>query len=179
VAPATQTRSVRDSRRDGSTDQEVVRVVTRFDPFRDLDRLAERMLGAASDMSQTMRAMPMDVFRSGDHFVLLCDLPGADPGSVDVSVDGRTLTVRAERSPRSDEVDWLTQERPSGTFARQLTLGDGLDLDQIEATYSDGVLALSIPVAEQAKPRRVAVTHQHGTAQLAAESHQESHKTAG
>ena len=141
-------------------------MVTRFDPFRDLDRLAERMLGAASDMSQAMRAIPMDVFRAGDHYILLCDLPGADPGSIDVSVDGRALTVRAERSARSDEVEWLTRERPNGTFVRQLTLGDGLDLEHIDATFSDGVLTLSIPVAEQAKPRKVAVTHQHGAAQL-------------
>jgi len=145
-------------------------VVTRFDPFRDFDRLAERMLSTATDMSQTIRAMPMDVYRSGDHYVLHCDLPGADPGSIDVSVDGRTLTIRAQRSPRGDDVEWLTQERPSGAFVRQLTLGDGLDLDHIEAAYTDGVLTLSLPMAEQAKPRKVAVTHAGGTSQLRAES---------
>ena len=144
-------------------------MVTRFDPFRDLDRLAERMLSTATDMSQTVKAMPLDVYRSGDHYVLHCDLPGADPGSIDVSVDGRTLTIRAQRSPRGEDVEWLTQERPSGTFVRQLTLGNGLDLDRIEATYTDGVLTLSLPVAEQAKPRKVAVTHSGGTAQLTGE----------
>ncbi|HEX2808607.1 MAG TPA: Hsp20/alpha crystallin family protein [Kineosporiaceae bacterium] len=144
--------------------------MTRFDPFRDLDRLAERMLSTATDISQTIKAMPLDVYRSGDHYVLHCDLPGADPGSIDVSVDGRTLTIRAQRSPRGEDVEWLTQERPSGTFVRQLTLGNGLDLDRIEATYTDGVLTLSLPVAEQAKPRKVAVTHSGGTTQLTSET---------
>ena len=110
-----------------------------------------------SDMGQAMRSMPVDLFRSGDHYVLRCDLPGADPGSVDVGVDGRTLTIRAQRSAQPEDVEWLAQERPTGTFVRQLTLGRGLDLDRIEATYADGVLSLSLPVAEEAKPRRIPI----------------------
>src|SRR3712207_2504002 len=103
-------------------------------------------------------AMPMDLYRSGDHFVLHCDLAGVDPGSVDISVDGRVLTIRAERSARTDtEVQWLRRERSTGTFERRLTLGDGLDLERIDATWQDGVLTLTIPMAEQAKPRRIAV----------------------
>jgi HSP20 family protein len=148
----------------------VVVVVTRFDPFRDFDRLAERMLSTATDMSQTIRAMPMDVYRSGDHYVMHCDLPGADPGSVDVGVDGRTLTIRAQRSPRGEDVEWLTHERPTGTFVRQLNVGNGLDTEHIEATYADGVLTLSIPVAEQAKPRKIAVTLAGGPAQITTEA---------
>ena len=104
-------------------------MVTRFDPFRDFDRLAERMLSTATDMNQTIRAMPVDVYRSGDHYVMHCDLPGADPGSVDVGVDGRSLTIRAQRSPRGEDVEWLTNERPTGTFVRQLSVGNGLDLE--------------------------------------------------
>lgn len=134
-------------------------MVMRFDPFRDLDRLTERLLTTAADMSQTMRTMPLDVYRSGGHYVVHCDLPGVDPGSVDVGVDGRTMTIRARRSPRAENVEWLTHERPTGAFVRQLSLGNGLDLDHIEATYADGVLTLSIPVAEQAKPRKVSVAH--------------------
>ncbi len=138
-------------------------MVTRYDPFRELDSLASRLLDQASGMSQSMRAMPTDLFRSGDHYVLLCDLPGIDPGSVDVGVDGRVLTIRAQRSPRSEGVDWLTQERPTGTFVRQVTLGRGLDLERIEATYNDGVLSLAIPVAEEAKPRKIEVSHGSGS----------------
>src|SRR3712207_3868749 len=108
-------------------------------------------------------AMPMDLYRSGDHFVLHCDLAGVDPGSVDVGVDGRVLTIRAERSPRTDaEVQWPRRERATGTFERRLTLGDGLDLDNIAATWQDGVLTLTIPVAEAAKPRRVAINTGRG-----------------
>jgi HSP20 family protein len=127
----------------------VVVVVTRFDPFRDFDRLAERMLSSAADMSRT-------------EYVLQCDLPGVDPGSVDVGVDGRVLTVRAQRTGRSDTTEWLTQERPTGTFVRQVTLGSELDLDRIHASYRDGVLTLTLPVVEQAKPRRIAVSHDGG-----------------
>ena len=141
-------------------------MVTRFDPFRDLDAVASRLLSQASDMSQAMRAMPVDLFRSGDHYVLSCDLPGVDPGSVDVGIDGRVLTIRAERSGRSEDVEWLTQERPVGTFVRQLTLGSGLDLDRIEATYNDGVLTLTLPVAEEAKPRRIQVAQSSGSKQV-------------
>jgi HSP20 family protein len=93
----------------------VIAVVMRFDPFRDFDRLADKLLTTAVDMGQSMRSMPLDLYRSGDHYVLHCDLPGVDPGSIDVGVDGRTLTVRAQRSPRSEDVEWLTQERSTGT----------------------------------------------------------------
>ncbi len=133
-------------------------MVVTFDPFRDFDRLAERMLSTAADMSASMRTMPVDLYRSGDHYVLHCDLPGVDPGSVDVGIDGRVLTIRASRSARSDDVEWLTRERPVGTFVRQLTLGAGLDLEHIEATFADGVLTLTLPVAPEARPRRIDVS---------------------
>jgi HSP20 family protein len=134
----------------------VVFVVLRFDPFRDFDRLAEQFFGGES--GRVPLAMPMDLYRSGDHYVLHCDLAGADPGSVDVSVDGSTLTVRAQRSARTEEgVQWLRHERPFGTFQRQVSLGDGLDLEKINATYHDGVLTVTIPVAEKAKPRRIEI----------------------
>jgi HSP20 family protein len=129
-------------------------VVLTFDPFRDLDRLAGQMLGSPATM-----AMPLDLYRSGDHFVLHCDLAGIDPGSVQVGVENRVLTIRAERTPRTDDdVQWIRRERATGTFERRLTLGDGLDLDHIAATWQDGVLTLTIPVADTAKPRRIPIT---------------------
>jgi HSP20 family protein len=138
-------------------------VATRFDPFRDLDRLAERLITQAGEAQQAMRALPVDLFRSGDHYALLCDLPGVDPGSIEVGVDGRTLTIRAERSARGGDVEWLTQERPTGTYVRQLTLGPAVDLEHIDATYNDGVLALTLPVVEAAKPRLIPVSVGAGT----------------
>src|SRR4051794_14292224 len=116
------------------------------------------MFGGA-DAGGAAMGMPIDLYRSGDHFVLHCDLAGVDPGSVQVNVDNRVLTIRAERSPRTDEdVRWVRRERPTGTFERRLTIGDGLDLDNISATWQDGVLTLSIPVAETARPRRIPIT---------------------
>jgi HSP20 family protein len=131
----------------------------RFDPFQDLDRLAERVFTVAADMGQASRVMPVDLYRSGDSYVLHCDLPGIDPGSLDLGVDGRVLTVRAQRSLRTDQVEWLTQERATGTYARQFTLSNNLDLEHIEAMYTDGVLTLTLPMTEEAKPRRIPVTH--------------------
>ncbi|HEY0215842.1 MAG TPA: Hsp20/alpha crystallin family protein [Cellulomonas sp.] len=130
-------------------------MATRFDPFQEMDRLMGQVLGA----QRASASMPMDLYRSGDHYVLHVDLPGADPGSIDVNVDDRTLTIRAQRTARTeDAVQWLAKERPVGTYARQLTVGRGLDLDSIAASYADGVLTLTIPVAEEAKPRRIEVT---------------------
>ena len=132
-------------------------MVLTFDPFREFDRLAGQLAAPGVAGAATL-AMPMDLYRSGEHFVLHCDLAGIDPGSVDVGVDGRVLTIRAERSPRTDsDVQWIRRERATGTFERRITLGDGLDLDKISATWQDGVLTLTIPVAEAARPRRIEI----------------------
>nr|WP_203677673.1 Hsp20/alpha crystallin family protein [Actinoplanes siamensis] len=135
-------------------------MVLTFDPFREFDRLAGQMFGTGSAVNGAAGlGMPMDLYRSGDHFVLHCDLAGIDPGSVEIDVDRRVLTIRAERSARTDDdVQWLRRERPTGTFERRISLGDGLDLDRIAATWQDGVLTLTIPVAEAAKPRRISIT---------------------
>ncbi len=140
-------------------------VATRVDPFREMDRLLTQVL--ASDRAAA--TMPMDLYRDGDHYVLHVDLPGADPGTIDVNVEDRTLTIRAERTARTEhDVQWLAKERPVGTYARQLTVGRGLALDRISATYADGVLTLTVPVAEEAKPRRIEV--QHGASQASIEA---------
>jgi HSP20 family protein len=126
----------------------------RFDPFRDFDRLAAEVFGTA----RTPALMPMDVLRSGDQFVCKFDLPGIDADTLDVSAENNTLTVRAERQRRDpDDSTYLVSERASGTYSRQLVLGDGLAVDDIRADYTDGVLTLTIPVAEQAKPRKIEV----------------------
>jgi HSP20 family protein len=102
--------------------------------------------------------MPMDCLRTGDQFVVRFDLPGIDADSLDVSAENQTLTVRAERTRRDPEGStYLVSERPSGTYSRQLVLGDGLAVDDIKAEYRDGVLTLTIPVAEQAKPRKIEI----------------------
>lgn len=135
-----------------------------FDPFRDIDRL----FGEVARGSHV--GLPLDLYRSGDHFVAELDLPGVDPTSIDIDIDDRTLTVRAERArPNIDEeTTWLVRERVAGTVARQLTLGRGIATDRISADYRDGVLVLTIPVAEEAKPRKISV--QHGAAEITGEA---------
>ena len=129
---------------------------TPFDSLRDLDR----WLSGGMVRTPASVGMPLDLYRDGETFIARIDLPGVDAKTIDVDVEDRTLTVRAERPALKDDgVQWLAHERPSGTFARQLTLGYGLALDKISAEYTDGVLTLTIPVAEEAKPRKIEVTY--------------------
>ena len=107
---------------------------------------------------QGPRLASVDLYRTGDQYVLSADLPGIDPGSVDVDVDGQLLTIRAERTAGLHEsVKWLSQERPFGSYLRQFSLGDGVDAERISASYDNGVLTVIIPVAERAKPRKIQI----------------------
>ncbi|MDR5700344.1 Hsp20/alpha crystallin family protein [Agromyces aerolatus] len=129
-------------------------MATTYDPFRDLDRMASALF----ETRRGPRRMSMDLYRDGDHYVLSADLPGIDPGSVDIDVDGQLLTIRAERSlPAGEGVKWIVREREAASYLRQLNLGQGVDTDRISATYSNGVLSVTIPVSEKAKPRKIAV----------------------
>ena len=104
------------------------------------------------------RIMPMDLYREGDHYVLSADMPGIDPGSVDIDVDGQLLTIRAERTMANHaNVKWITRERMAGSFLRQLNLGQGIDIEKISATYANGVLSVTIPVSASAMPRKIQV----------------------
>ena len=124
------------------------------DPFRDFDRLAGQLLGTTNRPT----VMPMDAWREGEVFRIEFDLPGVAKESIDIDVERNVLTVRAERVPRNGDWEMLASERPRGMFSRQLVLGDNLDLDRIEAQYDGGVLLLTIPVAERAKPRRIEIS---------------------
>src|ERR1700758_127626 len=108
-------------------------MLMRTDPFRDLDRFTQQVLGTAARPA----VMPIDAWRDGERNV---------------------LTVRAERPGRDQNREMLAAERPRGVFSRQLFLGDNLDTDKIDANYHDGVLRLTIPIAEKAKPRRIQIT---------------------
>ena len=127
--------------------------VMRFDPFRDFDRLTEQLLGARG-----VRSMPMEAYRRGDQFLIHLDLPGVNPDDVDLTLERNVVAIRAERrSPRQEGDEVLIDERPQGTFTRQLFLGENLDAERLNASYDLGVLTITIPVAEQAKPRRVQI----------------------
>jgi len=103
--------------------------------------------------------MPLDAYRDGDRFLVILDIPGIDPATIDLTVEKNVLSISAERRwERAEGVEVVVAERPQGSFNRQLFLGEGLDPDGIQATYDNGVLTVTVPVAEQAKPRKVEIT---------------------
>jgi len=136
-------------------------MLMRTDPFRELDRLTQQFFGGASTPGTWSRPtpMPLDAYRQGDQYIVSFDLPGVSPDAIDLDVERNVLTVKAERRQPElgEDVEMQVSERPLGVFSRQLFLGDTLDPDRIEASYEAGVLTLRIPIAEQAKPRKIAV----------------------
>ncbi|MFI8937965.1 Hsp20/alpha crystallin family protein [Streptomyces sp. QH1-20] len=139
-------------------------MLMRTDPFRDLDRLTRQVFGTEARPA----AMPMDAYRVGDEFVVQFDLPGVDPESIDLDIERNVLSIHAERRKTAPEgAELIVEERPTGTFSRQLFLGDTLETDRIDASYDLGVLTLRIPVAEEAKPRKITISGGSGRKQLA------------
>ena len=136
-------------------------MLMRTDPFRELDRLAQQVWGTTARPA----AMPMDAWRDGDTFEVEFDLPGVSPESISLDVERNVVTVRAERAALDGERELLAAERPRGVFSRQLVLGENLDTEHIQASYDTGVLSLRIPVAEKAKPRKIAITSKEGERQ--------------
>jgi HSP20 family protein len=137
-------------------------MLIRSDPFRGFDRLTDQLWG-----SLRPTPMPMDAYRHGDEFIVHIDLPGVDTASVDLTVEQNVLTVSAERTWQPDEqVQVIASERPQGRFSRQLFLGEGLDIDRVEAAYDAGVLTIRLPVAEQAKPRKVEIGAGNGSREI-------------
>ena len=132
-------------------------MLMRTDPFRELDRLTQQVFGTNGTLARPA-VMPMDAWRDGDTFHVEFDLPGVNPDSIDLDVERNVVTVKAERRPRASDAELIAAERPRGVFSRQLMLGDNLDTEHISASYDAGVLTLQIPVAEQAKPRKISIT---------------------
>lgn len=136
-------------------------MLMRTDPFRELDRLTQQFFGYNGTTSRPA-VMPMDAWRSGEEFLVTFDLPGVDPDSIDLDVERNVITVKAERKPVAggngeEKIEYVVAERPRGVFSRQIFLGENLDTEHISASYDAGVLTLRIPVAEQAKPRKIAI----------------------
>jgi len=140
-------------------------MLMRTDPFRELDRLAQQVLGTATRPA----VMPMDAWREDQDFVVAFDLPGVNPESIDLDVERNVLTVKAERPEvTGKDTELIASERPRGVFSRQLILGDALDVENVKAAYDGGVLTLRIPVTEKAKPRKIEIETKHGQQQIAA-----------
>lgn len=132
-------------------------MLTRFDPFRGLDRLTQDFWDGRRP------SMPLDAYRRGDEVVVHFDLPGVDPASIEATVEQDVVTVKAERAWQPEEGDELmVSERPQGPVSRRLFLGEGLDGDRVEARYDNGVLTLRIPVAQHVKPRKVEILAGNG-----------------
>jgi HSP20 family protein len=132
--------------------------VFRFEPFRDP---VERLISMAATGTRTPLGMPMDIYRTKDgSYHVEADLPGVEPGSIEVTVEHGTLTITAERAPGyGDSEQVIVAERPQGSFTRQLSLGEGVDSDHLTADYADGVLRVTIPAAPKAQARRIQITH--------------------
>lgn len=125
-----------------------------YDPFREYEQLVQQLLSGG----RVPRSFPMDAYRRGEEFIVHLDLPGVDPGSIDITVESGMLTVSAERrSKQKDEDEIIVSERPQGRFNRELRLGSAIDVDNIGASYEGGVLTLTLPVSERAKPRTIQV----------------------
>ncbi|MBX9641166.1 MAG: Hsp20 family protein, partial [Mycobacteriaceae bacterium] len=113
-------------------------MLMRTDPFRELDRFAQQVLGTAARPA----VMPMDAWREGEEFVVEFDLPGIEADSLDIDIERNVVTVRAERPAVDPNREMLASERPRGVFSRQLVLGENLDTDRIAASYDEWVLRL-------------------------------------
>ena len=140
-------------------------MLMRTDPFRQWDRLTQQVFNNAAGTWSRPTAMPMDAYRAGDEFVVAFDLPGVDPDAIELDLERNVLTVKAERRPTvsTESVEMQVSERPLGVFSRQLFLGDTLNTEAITADYDAGVLTLRIPIAEQAKPRKIEIGGGQGT----------------
>lgn len=143
--------------------------LVRSDPFRDIDRLFQQLwrTGSGDGSPGSALAMPMDAWRSGDRFTIELDLPGVSPDAIEMTVEDNVLMVKAERPrhERTENDELVIAERPHGSFTRQVFLGENLDTEHIEATYDQGVLRLTIPVAAQARARRIPLRQEPGQAQ--------------
>jgi HSP20 family protein len=129
-------------------------VLMRFDPFREVDRLAN---DAWTTLQRRVPFMPIDAYKHDNAYIVHFDLPGVDPSTIELTIEKNVLSLSAKREwdPGEDEV--VVAERPQGTFTRQLFLGEGLDSEHVKAEYDKGVLTVTIPIAEAARPRRVEI----------------------
>ncbi|MEV6687120.1 Hsp20/alpha crystallin family protein [Streptomyces sp. NPDC051130] len=142
-------------------------MLMRTDPFRELDRLTQQLMGTTGTWSKPS-VMPMDAYREGDDYVIAFDVPGVSADAIDIDVERNMLTVKAERRPtvRGEDVQMELSERPLGVFSRQVMLADTLDTENIKADYDAGVLTLRIPIAERAKPRKITISADGGRKEI-------------
>ncbi len=115
----------------------------------------ERRLGAGS-LERPFR-LPLDVYATPEEIVIIASLPGLTPDEVDITIDGDALTIRGELRSPLENVEYLFQERADGAFSRTLTLNVPVQADKAEAIFENGVLTLTLPKAEETKPKVIKV----------------------
>jgi HSP20 family protein len=135
-------------------------MLARWDPFRDMKAVEEefdRLAGRA--FARNAWVPPLDVRETEDRFEVTLDLPGMDPEAVGVTFEDGSLTITGKRDLANEEKGetWHRIERSYGTFARSIRLPQTADPERIEATFDKGVLSVSVPKVEQAKPRTIEV----------------------
>jgi HSP20 family protein len=135
-------------------------MATRFVPLSQFDRLAAGLFAGGPRLPRLDRQIPVDAMQRDERLVLQFDLPGVSEENIELSLERRVLTVRADRvnAVREDDTVFLA-ERPWGGMSRQIVLGDTLDLERITASYANGVLSVSIPVSSTARSRKIEIGH--------------------
>jgi HSP20 family protein len=135
---------------------------TRFVPMSSVDRLAAGLFGSMDPFRfpRVDRQIPVDAFQRGDELLLHFDLPGVPEDAIELSLERRVLSVKAQRDYSASEGDHVFMaERPWGTLSRQVVLGDTLDTNRIQAHYDNGVLTVTVPLSQTAKTRKIEIGH--------------------
>jgi len=143
--------------------------ITRWDPFRDLMTIQERMNRLFQDTLSRQRGQEelesgqwgpaVDIYETGDRIVLRADLPGVEQGEIEIRVDDNTLVLKGERKPPADmkPENIHRAERPHGPFLRSFSLPQNVDQAAIRATHKNGVLELTLPKRQEAKAKAIRV----------------------
>ena len=144
--------------------------IVRWDPFQDLIALQDRMhrlfdqtltrsRGEQEDLAPAAWSPPVDIYETAEGFVLKAELPGLGKDDIDIQVRDNTLTLRGERRLKKDvkQDNYLRVERATGTFQRVFTLPNAFQTDKVRAVFKDGMLEVSVPKAEEAKPKQVKI----------------------
>lgn len=143
-----------------------MRSVICWHPMRDLvslrevmDRLVEESFVRPGWINRRERIdrLPVDVYSTAEELVIIASVPGAEPEDVDISIEGDNLHIKVEYKPPLENVDYVFQERLYGTFERTLTLNIPVQTDKAEAVFEKGMLTLTVPKAEEIKPKIIKV----------------------
>jgi HSP20 family protein len=142
--------------------------ISRWDPFRDvvtlreaMDRLYEDNMTARRQRAEERQPrfrLPLDAYVTPEEIILIANVPGVRPEDVEITLEGDTLMIRGERPAPLENVNYVLQERTHGAFQRTLTINVPVDVERAEAKYENGLLILTIPKAEAAKPKTIQVT---------------------